>query len=83
MEQDRRHGMYQGELVVQGLVTDVDEIASCGQYGIGDHVARFEVNDGTLNDAAVRYGPHEHGFWGAFRKHGMHDAYAGASAGAS
>jgi len=75
VEQDWRHGMYQGELVVQGFVKDVDEIAGLGQYTIVDHVARFEVSDGTLG-----YGLHEHGFWGAFDKYGMHDAYAGASA---
>ena len=74
MEQDWRHGMYQGELVVQGSVKDVEEIASFGQLGLVDHVARFEVSDGT-----VGYGLHEHGFWGAFAKYGMHDAYSGAS----
>jgi len=74
MEQDWRHGMYQGELVVQGSVKPVDEIAGFGQYGVVDHVARFDVSDGT-----VGYGLHEHGFWGAFDKYGMHDAYSGAS----
>jgi hypothetical protein len=74
MEQDWRHGMYQGELVVQGFQKTVDEIAGLGQYGIVDHVARFEVSGG-----AVGYGLHEHGFWGAFDKYGMHDAYAGAT----
>jgi hypothetical protein len=74
MEPDWRHGMYQGPLVVQGLVKSVDEIAGFGQYGVVDHVARFERSDG-----AVGYGLHEHGFWGSFTKYGMHDAYAGAS----
>lgn len=74
MEADWRHGMYQGDLVVQGLVKDVAEIADFGQYGLVDHVARFEVSDGT-----VGYGLHEHGFWGAFDKYGMHDAHSGAS----
>ena len=74
MEQDWRHGMYQGDLVVQGLVKEVEEIAAFGQYGVVDHVARFDASDG-----AVGYGLHEHGFWGAFDKYGMHDAYSGAS----
>jgi hypothetical protein len=76
MEGDWRHGMYQGPLVVQGLVKDVDEIASFGQYGVVDHVARFETSTG-----AVGYGLHEHGFWGPFARYGMHDAYGGASNG--
>jgi hypothetical protein len=74
MESDWRHGMYQGPLVVQGLVKSVDEIASFGQYGVVDHVARFETSRG-----AVGFGLHEHGFWGAFEKYGMRDAYGGAS----
>jgi hypothetical protein len=74
MESDWRHGMYQGDLVVQGLIKEVEEIASFGQYGVVDHVARFEASDG-----AVGYGLHEHGFWGAFGRYGMNDAYSGAS----
>lgn len=73
MEQDWRHGMYQGPLVVQGFVKPVEEIASFGQYGVVDHVARFETSDGT-----VGYGLHEHGFFGAYRRYGMNDAYSGA-----
>ena len=73
MEQDWRHGMYQGELVVQGFVKDVAEIAGIGQYGVVDHVARFDASDGR-----VGYGLHEHGFWGAFDKYGMNDPYSGA-----
>jgi hypothetical protein len=74
MEADWRHGMYQGPLVIQGLVKSVDEIASFGQYGVVDHVARFDASTGT-----VGFGLHEHGFWGAFSKYGMHDAYGGAA----
>jgi hypothetical protein len=74
MESDWRHGMYQGPLVVQGLTKAVDEIASFGQYGVVDHVARFETTTGI-----VGHGLHEHGFWGAFNKYGMHDAYSGAA----
>ena len=60
-------------LVVQGFVKPVAEIASFGQYGVIDHVARFEVSDGTIG-----YGLHEHGFFGRFAKYGMLDAYSGA-----
>ena len=74
MEPDWRHGMYQGELVVQGSVKPIDEIAGFGQYGVVDHVARFTASDGRTG-----YGLHEHGFWGPFPKYGMHDAYGGAS----
>jgi len=73
MEQDWRHGMYQGKLVVQGLDYSHDEIAPLGQYGVVDHVARFEYAGN------VGYGLHEHGFFGAFDKYGMHDGGAGAS----
>jgi len=73
MEQDWRHGMYQGELVVQGFTKDVAEIAGIGQYGVVDHVAQFDASDGRIG-----YGLHEHGFWGAFDKYGMNDPYSGA-----
>ena len=73
MEQDWRHGMYQGPLVVQGLEYAHDEIAPIGQYGVVDHVARFTY-DGHVGD-----GLHEHGFFGPFRKYGMTDGASGAS----
>jgi hypothetical protein len=72
MEQDWRHGMYQGKLVVQGLDYAHDEIAPIGQYGVVDHVARFEY------DGHVGYGLHEHGFFGAYEKYGMKDGGDGA-----
>ena len=72
MEQDWRHGMYQGELVVQGLDMDQQEITALGQYALVDHVAKFEY------DGNVGYGLHEHGFFGAFDKYGMKDAGDGA-----
>jgi len=72
MEQDWRHGMYQGDLVVQGLEYDEDEIAPIGQYGIVDHVARFEY------DGRTGHGLHEHGFFGPFRRYGMKDGGSGA-----
>jgi hypothetical protein len=73
MEADWRHGMYQGKLVVQGLAKPVAEVRPIGQYGVVDHVARFEY------DGNVGYGLHEHGFFGPFAKYGMKDAGSGAS----
>jgi hypothetical protein len=69
MEEDWGHGMYQGPLVVQGLVRDMDELEKWGWYGIVDHVARFDVSDGT-----VGYGLHEHGFFGPYRRYGLERA---------
>lgn len=73
MEPDWRHGMYQGPLVVQGFQRTVEEIASFGQYGLVDQVARFTTNKGE-----VGYGLHEFGFWGPFRRYGLVDAFSGA-----
>tara|TARA_Y100000768_G_scaffold369179_1_gene333823 strand:- start:93 stop:1196 length:1104 start_codon:yes stop_codon:yes gene_type:complete len=68
IEEDWRHGMYQGpDLVVQGLINDVSSISGIGQYGIVDHVGRFEYDD------YVGYGLYEHGFWGRFEKFGLTD----------
>jgi hypothetical protein len=65
MDDDWRHGMYQGPLVVQGLERDMAEVDTYGWYGVVDHVARFELDD------LVGYGLHEHGFFGPFRKYGL------------
>ncbi len=73
MEEDWRHGMHQGPLVLQGLDLDNDEVGKIGQYGVVDHVARFEY------DGKVGHGLHEHGFFGAFTKYGMMDGFSGAS----
>ncbi len=72
MEEDWRHGMYQGELVVQGLDMDHDEVGGLGQFGVVDHVARFEYEGKT------GFGLHEHGFFGEFSKYGMDDPYSGS-----
>jgi len=72
MDQDWRHGMYQGPLVVQGLDLDHDEVGKIGQYGVVDHVARFEY------DGHTGYGLHEHAFIGPFRRCGLMDAGSGA-----
>jgi hypothetical protein len=65
LEEDWRHGMYQGPLVVQGVEHDMETVDKYGWYGVVDHVARFETGD------AVGYGLHEHGFFGPFRKYGL------------
>jgi len=68
IEEDWRHGMYHGpEVVVHGLEYRVSDIAGIGQYGIVDHVGRFEYDD------QVGYGLYEHGFWGVFEKYGLTD----------
>ena len=68
LEEDWRHGMYQGPLVVEGLERDAAEVDSYGWYGVVDHVARFELDD------QVGYGLHEHGFFGPYRKYGLERA---------
>jgi hypothetical protein len=66
LDADWRHGMWQGpELVVQGKVLQVAEIAGLGQYAVVDHSARFEY------DGHVGYGLYEHAFVGAFPKYGL------------
>ncbi len=68
MEPDWRHGMYQGpDLVVQGQEWATEEIAGLGQYGVVDHVARFEYDD------HVGFGLYEHGFFGAYEPYGLHE----------
>jgi hypothetical protein len=77
VEDDWRHGMYQGPLVVQGRDFKVPEIEGIGQFTIVDQVARFEQRiDGTTG--AVGFGLHEHGFFGPFPRYGLDDAYSGA-----
>jgi len=73
VEQDWRHGMWQGPLVVQGKHWKTAEIAPIGQFTIVDHVARFTY------EGRVGYGLYEHMFIGPFAKYGMHDRLDGAS----
>ena len=69
MDQDWRHGMWQGETeVVQALEYKVDEIAALAQYGVVDSVGRFSYNGNT------GYGLYEHGFFGPFEKLNLHEA---------
>ncbi len=70
MDQDWRHGMYHGpELVVQGLQLATEEIAKLGQYGVVDHVGRFEY------EGNVGFGLYEHGFFGPFPPVGLSSAH--------
>ena len=57
-EPDWKHGMYQGDLVVQGVDLDTERDAD-RFYGIVDAAARFETNTGD-----VGYGLHEYMFLG-------------------
>ena len=66
--------MYHGpDLVVQGLVLDVEEIKGLAQYGIIDHLAEFRY------DGKVGYGLLEQGFFGPFRAAGIMDGISGAT----
>ncbi len=63
-ESDWLHGMYQGELVVQGV--EYDTVKDAAQlWGLCDNVARFEIGSN------VGYGLFEYGFFGPFDKYGM------------
>ncbi len=59
---DWRHGMYQGPLVVQGVLLDTEKDRQ-KLWGICDNVARFEVGD------QVGYGLHEYLFLGPFARY--------------
>ena len=63
-DQDWRHGMYQGELVVQGLTLDMNEDKD-KLFGLTDQMARFELGDD------VGYGLHEYSLMGAHDKYGF------------
>ena len=66
LEEDWRHGMYQGpETVTQGLRYAVEEIQTLGSYAVVDQAGRFEY------DGHVGYGLYEHAFSGAMPKYGL------------
>ena len=72
MDQDWRHGMYQGDLVVQGV--DLDTVADQDRlFGLVDSAARFETNGGD-----VGFGLHEYVFVGPFPKYGLTGVFDGA-----
>jgi len=70
-EADWRHGMYQGELVVQGVEFDtVDDAEKL--WGLCDTVGRFELG------SEVGYGLWEFGFFGPFDHYGLKGFNEGA-----
>jgi len=72
LDADWRHGMYQGELVVQGL--DLDTVADRDRLlGLVDSAARFETSTGD-----VGYGLHEYAFIGPFPKYRLTGILDGA-----
>ena len=73
VEDDWRHGMFQGPLVVQGKEFKTADIAPLGQLTIVDHVARFRYAD------QVSYGLYEHSFMGPFEKLGLRGRADGAA----
>ncbi|HEY3831082.1 MAG TPA: hypothetical protein VGO03_02200 [Acidimicrobiia bacterium] len=75
VEDDWRHGMYQGPLAVQAREYKIAEIEPWAHFTIVDQVARFTQSTGT-----VGYGLHEHGFFGVFPKYGMNGPHDGAAA---
>jgi len=63
---DWRHGMYQGELEVQGLTLDFDKPEDRARmWGLTDTVARFEV------DGVVGYGLFEYLLLGPYEPYGF------------
>jgi hypothetical protein len=75
MDADWRHGMYHGpHPVVEGMVLNVEEIRGLAQYGIVDHLARFEYGDTS------GFGLLEHGFFGPYNRYGLTDGGVGAPA---
>ncbi len=71
IDEDWRHGMWQGEqLVVQALTFSVDEIRRLAQYGLVDSVARFAYDD-PARGPQEGYGLYEHGFFGPFPQLGL------------
>ena len=71
IEDDWRHGMYQGDLVTQYVEHDMAELDAWAWYSLNEQVARFERSDGP-----VGYGMHEYGVFGAFPKFGLGDGAA-------
>ncbi len=71
-EPDWKHGMYQGELAVQGVDLDTERDAD-RFWGIVDAAARFETNTGD-----VGFGLHEYMFLGPFPKYGLTGMLDGA-----
>ena len=71
-EPDWKHGMYQGDLVVQGVELDTEKDRD-RFWGIVDAAAKFETNTGD-----VGYGLHEYMFLGDFPKYNLTGMLDGA-----
>jgi hypothetical protein len=71
VEDDWRHGMYQGDLVTQYVEHDMAQLDTWAWYSLNEQVARFEASTG-----AVGYGMHEYGFFGPFPRYGLTDGAA-------
>jgi hypothetical protein len=71
VEDDWRHGMYQGALVTQYVEHDMAQLDTWAWYSLNEQVARF-----TSSAGPVGYGMHEYGFFGAFPKLGLADGAA-------
>jgi hypothetical protein len=69
---DWRHGMYQGPLVVQGVVLDTEKDRE-RLWGLCDAPARFRLSTGE-----VGYGLFEYGFFGPFPRYGFREFMDGA-----
>jgi hypothetical protein len=72
VDPDWRHGMYQGELVVQGKDLVHADLAPLGQLTLVDHVARFQYGN------RVGYGLFEHAFIGPFARYGIEGGVYGS-----
>lgn len=66
IDADWRHGMYQGELVVQGLHYDLEKDAAT-MFGGVDNAAKFTIRQ----SGQVGYGLHEFFFIDSFERYGM------------
>ena len=69
LEEDWRHGMYQGPEVVQGVHIDYERDAA-RLFGLVDQVARFTQSGGPT-PGAVGHGLHEFFFVDTFRRYGL------------
>ena len=73
IDADWRHGMYHGPVPGDsGARPRGRRGAGLAQYGIVDHVAEFSY------DGHVGYGLLEHGFFGPYRRYGLHGRRMGA-----
>lgn len=76
---DFRHGMYRGDLVVEGRTWPVVELDTWAWFAIVEHCARFELH-GPDGSSHTGYGMHEHLFVGPFPQLGLDSALAVAPA---